>query len=311
MTETSVYSKHEEKNKPGFYSIPGANAYIYHFGATLPANKAKMSHFPAIKMKNTNELLPTSPVEYVEIDDDVACAPRKKMKKMVVMAEKYEELAGLVCAQDFTGAEQVAHEWVSNTPKLAVSSSNEDDTSKNIKAQVAEFARNNNIIMSDNKARAEGDPPIILLTKYAKSRPDFMLKLGVVQQRRDRHPDEDEHDREDEYDRSGNIPVSISSEHKKKDILDHIGQMLAGAEKAVGDAIRVHFESGCNHFTKVHAYSLLMNFDQSKANTEKCELFKIEMNFLEHKSDIFQGEEPISICDGLNRVLHLLINQFH
>ncbi len=75
--EKSVYDKHEKnKNKPGFYPVAGTDAYIYHFGATIPANKAKLSDFPRIEREETDKVfgIASCIVIWCTFDDPFCCS---------------------------------------------------------------------------------------------------------------------------------------------------------------------------------------------------------------------------------------------
>ncbi len=43
------------------------------------------------------------------------------------------------------------------------------------------FATVNNIVISFNEGRGEGQRPIVFFTKYARSRPDFTFRTGILQ----------------------------------------------------------------------------------------------------------------------------------
>lgn len=99
--------------------------------------------------------------------------------------------------------------------------------------------------------------------------------------------------------------IAVSTEHKIKE-RDNVGQLLAGSEKAMADAMKNHIRSGGGIINRVNAYGLLLDFDKDLPENQKCQLFQVTMNLETTLSTVYEGTETITITDGLNRVLHAL-----
>lgn len=110
---------------------------------------------------------------------------------------KLEQMAAFLEDGQVEEARKAAHEFKQGR-RLPVSESNEDDISM-------EFAAANDIVVDCNKAGGEGQAPILLITKYARSRPDFMRTV--------QHRIQDAAAENDENDDSSNKVVSIATEH--------------------------------------------------------------------------------------------------
>lgn len=175
---------------------------------------------------------------------------------------------------------------------LTISEANEDGISNNIREQMLGFARENNISIEFNRSRGKDQPPITLISRYAKSRPDFTMRLAIIIYKEDETEDE--------------TVVAVSTEHKMTDGRDNVGQLLAGTDKAMADAMKNHIRNGGGIINSVIAYALLLDFDQKLDENQKCQLFKVSMNLVTALSTVCEGTETISITDGLNRVLHAL-----
>lgn len=113
----------------------------------MAANKATESDFPPHILKDTNEILPPSP-QYVEIDDDVSCAPTRKIQALQAQLHK---VGDLLKAGEISQARQLT-EQAEKTSPVAISKPNEDGISNNIREQLVTFAASNNISVDFNKA---------------------------------------------------------------------------------------------------------------------------------------------------------------
>lgn len=259
-----------------------------------------MNEMPTPEIKTTSEILPSSPCTYIEILDDVICAPRAKVRKLVHLGQQMSQISQMLLQDETIGeAKRMAAVHMGEATVqvgLPMSECNEDGISENIRQQLLQFARTNGIVVDFNKARGENQPPIVLVSKYAKSRPDFIMRLATIQ-----HVPEDNEAEDTEAE-----VVAVTTEHKKTEG-DNVGQLLAGAEKAIGDALRTHIARGGGIVKTAIAYALLLNFDKSLLMDGKCQVFQVYMNFQERTSCVFEGSERISITDGLNRVLHVLV----
>ncbi len=334
ITKSNIYGPSSEW---GYIPCgPTLRSYIFHYHKTIPASKATANHFPTPKPIATSAILPPSP-HYVDILDDVICAPRVKVLKLEEkneeleekneeLEEKNEELEEKLLSitqflekGNIDAAKEMATVQGSETTvqgseatvqgseatiqnplskpvkqKITISDTNEDGISNNIRQQMVDFARGNNIDINFNKSRGEGQPPITLVTKYAKSRPDFTMRLSTVQY----------HD--PVIDDAEETVLAVTTEHKTEEG-DDVGQLLAGAEKAMGDAMRSHVAQGGGVVHQIIAYALLLDFDAALEENQKCRVFKVSMNFVSKISLVHEGSDTISITEGLNRVLHALL----
>lgn len=111
-----------------------------------------------------------------------------------------------------------------------MSSPNEDAISECVKDQLTEFvALHDNLKLTVNRGRIEKNTRIVVITRYAKSRPDTMiLKLATLEAT---HPPEAEEDTSSSTHGSGAKVNGATTEHK----LDQVGQTIAGAEKMAGE----------------------------------------------------------------------------
>ena len=166
---------------------------------------------------------------------------------------------------------------------------NEDDISKCVQQQVQEFALTHGLTMTVNKARAESNVGVTVLTKFAKSRPDTMiLRIATLNS-----PPRQEEEEEEE---AATVTVSgASTEHKAKLTGDHVGQTLEVANQY----LRVHGVA----FAVIEVFSLLIDY-----STEEAEVFKVSLNFLEQKSVAYRGERKLGVSEALNRVLDKLLH---
>ena len=287
-------------------SNPGNRFFIYHFGTTIAAKTAQISDFPLPVLKHTDQILPPSPVVYVDVDDDVVCAPRKKVQKLQNLQEEHAELRKLVLEGKFSEAQaklvQEAQASIGSQPSTTIplSECNDDGISNNIRKQLLHFAETHGITVQFNKGRVEHGVPILLLTQYAKSRPDFVLRLVSIQTKHDENPDDG--------DGIQNKTIVASSEHKKAGTLYDVGQLLAGCEKAAGDVTNEYLRVKAEPLHQVNAYAILLDFNENLERDKKCELFEVHIDYTKENSNIFRGEETIGIADGLNRVLHILLH---
>lgn len=185
-------------------------SYIFCYHDTVPARKATMNEMPTPEIKTTSEILPSSPCTYIEILDDVICAPRAKVRKLVHLGQQMSQISQMLLQDETIGeAKRMAAVHMGEATVqvgLPMSECNEDGISENIRQQLLQFARTNGIVVDFNKARGENQPPIVLVSKYAKSRPDFIMRLATIQ-----HVPEDNEAEDTEAE-----VVAVTTEHKKR-----------------------------------------------------------------------------------------------
>ena len=176
---------------------------------------------------------------------------------------------------------------------------NEDDVSKCVQQQVQEFALTHGLTMTVNKARAESNVSVTVLTKFAKSRPDTMILRIATLNSPPRQEEEEEEEEE-----AATVTVSgASTERKAKLNGDHVGQTLAGAEKVCGEVANQYLRVHGVAFAVIEVFSLLIDY-----STEEAEVFKVSLNFLEQKSVAYRGERKLEVSEALNRVLDKLLH---
>ena len=176
---------------------------------------------------------------------------------------------------------------------------NEDDVSKCVQQQVQEFASTHGLKMTVNKARADSNVGVTVLTKFAKSRPDTMILRIATLNSPPRQEEEEEEEEE-----AATVTVSgASTEHKAKLTGDHVGQTLAGAEKVCGEVANQYLRVHGVAFTVIEVFSLLIDY-----STEEAEVFKVSLNFLEQKSVAYRGKRKLEVSEALNRVLDKLLH---
>jgi hypothetical protein len=171
---------------------------------------------------------------------------------------------------------------------------NEDSISASVKDQLMGFLREYpNLSVIANRGRTEGSSRIMIITRYAKSRPDTMILKSVVSSTGE------EEEEEEEASSANKIPNGVTTENKKG---DPVSQTLAGAEKAAGEIVYDYVRSTGKPVSSVDVYSLLINFTDNEA-----EVYKLSINFLTSESTISRGMEVLSVSKALNRVLHVLL----
>ena len=273
--------------------------YVYKFGNTLPAGSAKITDFIHLSVEKTDEILPPIHKFHVEIDLQIVLIPQKKMRLYKAVAEKCVEGALNEAVSQATALlrpvdDDPRESDVTVDPNVNDVTPNEDDVSKCVQQQVQEFASTHGLKMTVNKARADSDVSVTVLTKFAKSRPDTMiLRVATLNS-----PPRQEEEEEEEA-----ATVTVSGASTAKLTGDHVGQTLAGAEKVCGEVANQYLRVHGVAFKVIEVFSLLIDY-----STEEAEVFKVSLNFLEQKSVAYRGERKLEVSEALNRVLDKLLH---
>lgn len=285
--EWEDYYKHQN-----FHRIVNG-IYVYTFGKTTAAKAATSHDFPTPIVVSTETILPRSGTAYVSIDLDIGLVPRKKIRLMKTdrnnLLRKVKEATE---ANDLTALRAILDDENSDDDDSAddeyFDNPNEDDVSKCVKHQVKKCAAKLGLKVTVNKGRVEPNVGILILTKYAKSRPDTMiLRLAIISE---------------EEVPPCHTPNGASTEHKEKLTGDHVGQTLAGAEKVCGEVTKQFLEEYRVPLYSCEIFSLLVDYSTSKA-----EVFKVCLDFSSRDSKIYRGKEPLEVTDAFNRLLHQLV----
>lgn len=89
---------------------------------------------------------------------------------------------------------------------------------------------------------------------------------------------------------------------KKRLLGDHVGQTLGGAEKLCGDIANQYLRKHGIPFTSIEVWSLLIDY-----STTTAEVFKVCLEFVEQKSEVYRGTEMLDVNVAFNRVLDQLV----
>ena len=184
---------------------------------------------------------------------------------------------------------------------------NEDDVSKSVHQQVAQFASKNGLNVVVNKARMTENVDILVLTKYAKSRPDMSILRAIALNsiHQNQEVEEEGGGVEEEEEEQKKKAVGASTEHKEKLKGDAWGQTLAGTEKICGEVVCDFLRREHKPVTIVEVYSLLIDYQ-----SEEAEVFKVCIDFSKKvdPSKIYRGSNKLKVSDALNRVFHQLLS---
>ena len=148
-----------------------------------------------------------------------------------------------------------------------------------------------------NRGRIEENTPIVVVTRYAKSRPDTMLlKLATVVAT----PTPEATPEAEEEISSIKGATTENKLHLKG---DQVGQTIAGAEKMAGEIALEYMKKTGEPLRFIDVISLLMDFHERTA-----QVFKLCVSFRPNQSKIYKGNESLGISDALNRVVCLLLD---
>ena len=94
----------------------------------------------------------------------------------------------------------------------------------------------------------------------------------------------------------------------KLDLKDAVGQLLAGMEKVAADLAYRHLRKDLSvakrSFKFIHIYGLLCDL-----RTRKCQAYKLEMDFIYHRSRLLEGLEMFEISEVFPRFIATLKQQ--
>ena len=184
---------------------------------------------------------------------------------------------------------------------LPMSSPNEDAISECVKDQlVQQLAKYDTLKLTVSRGRIEENTQIVVLTRYAKSRPDTMiLKLATVEAT---PTPEATPEAEEETSINGNVN-GATTENKLHLKVDEVGQTLAGGEKMAGEVAFEYMRETGEPLRSIELISLLVDFRENKA-----QVFKLCISFRPRESKIYKGNELLNISDALNRIVCLLLD---
>lgn len=298
-----------EKFEGTFVSLR-SKIYYYKFEETIAANKAKVTDFPSVIDEETDKLLPQVLTICVDIDVDVGVVPKKKIKLVLdKQQQKFKEALERIQTHG-TGEvksilEQLKRDQMPNTTHPAeafMSSPNEDAISECVKDQLTEFvALHDNLKLTVNRGRIEKNTRIVVITRYAKSRPDTMiLKLATLEAT---PTPEAEEGTSSSTHGSGDKVNGATTEHKLLLKGDQVGQTIAGADKMAGEIAYEYMKKTGVPLHYIEVVSLLVDFGEKTA-----QVFKLCINFQTKQSNIYKGKKSLGVSDALNRVICLLLN---
>jgi len=290
--EVEDIKSHTKKFKGSFIWLR-SKIFYYKFDETIGANTAKVTDFPSVIDEETDKLLPQVQTKCVEIDVDVGIVPKKKIRLALntVLAQQKQQFKASLAQQkqqfkaslqriqthgtgEIEGIlEQLKGDQMPNTTPPAevfMSSPNEDAISECVKDQLVEFVSlHDNLKLTVNKGRIEENTPIVVITRYAKSRPDTMiLKSATIEATPTPEAEEGTSSSTQGSEGKVNGATTENKLHLKR---DQVGQTIAGAEKMAGEIAYEYMKRTGEHLRFIEVVSLLVDFGEKTA-----EVFKLD-----------------------------------
>lgn len=207
--------------------------------------------------------------------------------------------------------EQKSEARPAEADSLSLSSPNEDSISESVKDQLLEFVNTQeDLKITVNKGRLEEDRNIVIISRYAKSRPDTMiLKLTTIKITPTPEPEDTATPTpEAEEDTSHGNPTkgakSATTENKKKLKGDAVGLTIAGAEKMAGEMAYEYMRKTSAPMRYIEVVSLLVDF-----STNLSEVYKVCIDFVKpENTKIYKGNEQLEVSDAFNRAMCFLLD---
>ena len=308
-----------------------SNIHLYHFDTVKAAKDAKNDDFKLEKCtKDTDELLPPCDTMHVAVtvsvfnvgvdqieqlqqykgdfiniiqnikaavDVDIEPGP---VKKLCLEAEGIDKELGILCTQ------------------MRKSKCNEDGVTSNIVARLEEFGAEHELKVFSNKSNF-GVEKVQRLSRFANSRPDIAVfnaksRKAVIAMGENLKDDEceqidEECEQIDEEDylanemKSFNLRASgVLLEGKLPKVkTDPELQLLGETEKFAGDLARSRIEDN-DLFKELSIYALAYNIEK-----DTCKVRLVNMDFCNKTSFVFKGRTDLTVCEGVNRAMNMLL----
>ena len=310
-----------------------SNIHLCHFDTVKAAKDAKNDDFKLEKCtKDTDELLPpcdtmhvavTVSVFNVGVDQIDECKQKlqqahcdfknfiQNIKAAVNAAEIEPGPLKKLCLEAEGIADSGEKELGILCTQMTKSKYNEDGVTSNIVARLEEFGAEHELKVFSKKSNF-GVEKVQPLSRFANSRPDIAVfnaksRKAVIAMGENWKDDEYEQIDEEDYlaneMKSFNLRASgVLLEGKLPKVkTDPELQLLGETEKFAGDLARSRIEDN-DLFKELLIYALAYNIQK-----DTCKVRLVNMDFCNKTSFVFKGRTDLTVCEGVNRAMNMLL----
>ena len=247
---------------------------------------------------DVDEILPPT-VKSISMDIRVIflSAHEHVIEKIRTGFEKYVE--SMINDQETykTAHKKYKRDIASITNEHVVECIKKDETQSNnlLRDKIADFAQTRGFIVKTNKsAILPGKVPGY--SRFYSSKPDLsMFKpnshcgFAIIERERNESNEEE----------SGPFTLTASASENTKTSEETLPQLLGNMEKVAGDIVHHHMQHCARKlFDILKIYGFIINYEE-----EFCNVYMLEMNFVEKRSYLSQGSQALKLDDGIGRLI--------